>query len=226
MTETKRSTPDKRQGQLPATADPLGPTVLLAGEDQADYDRLAAQITAAVRPQDIIEAIWVRDVVDLVWEIMRLKRLKVSFLRSCALEGVEAVLDGLVAYGEAGTLAREWHRGSATAIATVDALLAAAGLTFEAATALTFAGRLDEVERIERMIDRAESRKNTALRELDRHRAALAERLRRAMEEVQDAEFSEVPAVEEPQLKHASDEDERLGWYPGENGERVKRYAS
>ena len=96
----------------------------------------------------------------------------------------------------AEALARERHRGDAEAIATVDAVLAAAGLTVEAATAHTFAGRLDEVERIERMIYLAEKRKNAALRELDRRRDALAEQLRRAAEEVQDAEFSEVPAGE------------------------------
>jgi hypothetical protein len=83
---------------------------------------------------------------------------------------------------------------------------------------------LDEVERTERMIDRAQSGKNVALRELDRHRAALAEQLRRA-EDVQDAEFSEVPAGENARLKrHPSDEEERLGWHP-DNDTRVERHA-
>ena len=58
MVQTKRSKPGEGKGGLPAKVDPLGPTVLLAGEDQASYDRLAAQITAAVGPEDIIEAIW------------------------------------------------------------------------------------------------------------------------------------------------------------------------
>ena len=82
MTQTKRSKPDNGKGGLPATADPLGPTVLLAGEDQAAYDRLAADITASVKPQDTIESIWVRDVVELVFESRRLRRLKAAF---CAL---------------------------------------------------------------------------------------------------------------------------------------------
>ena len=224
MVQTKRSKPGEGKGRLPAKVDPLGPTVLLAGEDQARYDRLAAQITAAVSPRDIIEAIFVRDFVDLVWETLRLRRLKVSYLRSCEWVGVEAVLQALVGDDQAEILARERHRGSAEAAATVDAVLAAAGLTFEAATAQTLANCLDEVERTERMIDRAESGKNVALRELDRHRAALAEQLRRA-EDVQDAEFSEVPAGENARLKrHPSDEEERLGWHP-DNDARVKRHA-
>ena len=139
MVQTKRSKPGKGKGGLPAKVDPLGPTVLLAGEDQASYDRLAAQITAAVGPGDIIEAIFVRDFVDLVWETLRLRRLKVSYLRSCEWVGVEAVLQALVGDDQAEILARERHRGSAEAAATVDAVLAAAGLTFEAATAQTLA---------------------------------------------------------------------------------------
>ena len=76
------------------------------------------------------------------------------------------------------------------------------------------------------MIDMAESRKNAALRELDRHRAALAERLRRAAEVVQDAEFSVVPAVQEARPRHdPSEDDERLGYYPGDNDAGLNRRA-
>ena len=52
--------------------------MLLAGEDLAHYERLSAQVTAAVEPCDVIEVFWVRDVVDLLWEVLRLRRLKAS----------------------------------------------------------------------------------------------------------------------------------------------------
>jgi hypothetical protein len=226
MVQTKRSKPGEGKGGLPAKVDPLGPTVLLAGEDQASYDRLAAQITAAVGPEDIIDAIWVRDIVDLVWETLRLRRLKVNFLRSCEWVGVDVVLHSLVGEDRAEILALERHKGSAEATAAVDAAFAAAGLTLEVATAQTFANCLNEVERIERMIALAESRKNAAFRELDRHRAALAQRLRRAAEVVQDAEFSVVPAVQEARPRHdRSEADERLGYYPGDNDAGLNRRA-
>ena len=51
--------------------------------------------------------------------------------------------------------------------------------------------RLNDIERIDRMIMNAEARRNTVLREIDRHRAALADALRRATENVRDAEFTE-----------------------------------
>ena len=226
MVQTKRSKPDEGKGGLPAKVDPLGPTVLLAGEDQASYDRLSAQITAAVGPEDIIEAMFVRDVIDHVWEVMRLRRLKASYLRSCEWEGVETVLEPLVPDGQAETLARARHRGNPEAVDAVDAVLAKAGLTIDAVTSNTLVKSLDEVERIDRMIDSAESHKNRALRELDRHRAALAERLRRAAEVVQDAEFSVVPAVQEARPRHdRSEDDERLGYYPGDNDAGLNRRA-
>lgn len=62
----------------------------------------------------------------------------------------------------------------------------------DAVMAQTLAIKLDAIERIDRMIMSAEARRNAVLREMDRHRSALADALRRATENVRDAEFTEV----------------------------------
>ena len=62
----------------------LGPPLLLEGEDAAAYAALNQGIRDAVVPKDIIEDIWVRDVVDLVWEAMRLRRFKAKFMNTSA----------------------------------------------------------------------------------------------------------------------------------------------
>jgi hypothetical protein len=62
--------------------------------------------------------------------------------------------------------------------------------------AQTLSQKLDDVERIERMLAQAEGRRHVVLREVDRHRAAVASRLRLASEEIQDAEFSDA-AIEQ-----------------------------
>ena len=54
----------------------FAPPPLLAGENSADYDELLAGISATVKPSDTVEEIWVRDLVDLVWETLRLRRFK------------------------------------------------------------------------------------------------------------------------------------------------------
>jgi hypothetical protein len=43
----------------------FGPSPLLAGEDAAAYDELLLHVTTSVRPSDILDEIWVRDIVDL-----------------------------------------------------------------------------------------------------------------------------------------------------------------
>jgi hypothetical protein len=84
--------------------------VLLEGEDGAHYDKLLTQVTAAVAPTDVIEEFWVRDVVELLWEAMRLRRLKASLLRSSAIKGVEQLLVPLLGYDKAGQLSRACTR--------------------------------------------------------------------------------------------------------------------
>ena len=74
----------------------FGAPVLLEGEDEALYEKLLTQGTAAVAPTDVIEEFWVRDVVDLLWEAMRLRRLKASLLRSSAMQGLEEILAPLL----------------------------------------------------------------------------------------------------------------------------------
>jgi hypothetical protein len=53
-----------------------------------------------------------------------------------------------------------------------------------------FIKHLDEIERIDRLITAAESRRHAALRDLERHRLMFAQSLREA---VVDAEFETVP---------------------------------
>jgi hypothetical protein len=48
---------------------------------------------------------------------------------------------------------------------------------------------MSRFERIDRMVMSAEVHRSAVLRELDRHCASFAQRLRRAVESVEDAEF-------------------------------------
>jgi hypothetical protein len=71
----------------------------------------------------------------------------------------------------------------------------------DAAMGETIALHLDQVERLDRTIVSLETRRNSLLREIDRHRGTRATALRRAAkdaEDAEDAEFEEVgPAADE-----------------------------
>ena len=172
----------------------FGPPPLLPGEDTAAYDELLARVSGAVKPADVLEEIWVRDVVDLVWETFRLRRLKANLLDANAHRGLERILVTFLGWDDAKSLAASWAQRDRSAIKQVDKLLASAGLTMDAVMAQTLSVKVDDIERIDRMIMGAEARRNLALRELDRHRASLADRLRRASDDVVDAQFEQVEA--------------------------------
>jgi hypothetical protein len=181
----KSASVPERVGRL----DLFGPPPLIEGEDTAAYDELLIRISSCVKPVDIFEDIWARDIVDLVWEAFRLRRLKASLMTAARHKGLEKVLVPLLGEEDASDLAEDWARRNPSAIKKVDKLLASAGLTMDAVMAETLSARLDHIERIDRLIATAEGRRNVILREVDRHRAALSEALRRAAQQVEEAEF-------------------------------------
>ena len=132
-----------------------------------------------------------RDIVDLIWETLRLRRLKAQLITAGAHQGLESVLKPLLGWPQNQHLAEAWARRDRTALKQVDKLLASAGLTMEAVLAETLAARLDEIERIEHMIAVTEARRAAALREIDRHRTALAEKLEHATQAL-DADYRDV----------------------------------
>jgi len=176
--------------QRPAGLTFLAPPPLFAGEDTAAYDELLARVSGTVRPADILEEIWLRDVVDLVWEVFRLRRLKAGLMTAVAHEGMAQVLRPLIP--DNLEAAQKWAARDEASVDRVDRLLATAGFTMDAVMGRTLALRIGEVERIDRMTMAAEARRNAALHELDRHRSGFAQTLRRVTREVDDAEFEVV----------------------------------
>jgi hypothetical protein len=162
----------------------LGPRPLIDGEDGTNYDVILERISADVAPADFVEEIWVRNVVDLVWESVRLRRLKSQLLHAAAHEGLERLLP-------ASELTRKWAWGDEKAMGKVERLLGRAGLTIDDVMAETLAARIDDVERIDRMVIIAEARRDAVLREIRARRLAFGQTLRRAGEAI-DAEFEDV----------------------------------
>jgi hypothetical protein len=170
------------------------PVPLLPGEKEADYASLAARVVGAARPDDAIEELLVRDVIDLTWEVFRLRRTKVGMLNASMSDGVEDVLDGLGHGGYTKQLGQSWRAGDKQARKEVEVTLNRAGLTIDEVTAKTIESKLDSFERLDRMLASAEARRNNTFREIDRHRNVLGAAARRSVEEIEDAEFRDVEA--------------------------------
>ena len=169
----------------------LGPRPLIDGEDGTNYDVILERISADVAPTDFVEEMWVRNVVDLVWESVRLRRLKSHLLHAAAHEGLTRVLTPMLGWASADHLSRRWASGDEEAVTEVEQLLGRAGLTIDTVMAQTLAARIDDVERIDRMVIIAEARRDAVLREIRSRRAAFGQALRRAGQAI-DAEFEDV----------------------------------
>ena len=172
----------------------IWPPPLLEGEDTAAYDELLVRISGAVKPADILEEIWVRDVVDLVWEAFRLRRLKANLMTVAAHKGLPEILEPLIGWTDAHNLAEGWAARQRGAIKQVDKLLASAGLTLHAVMAQALSLKLNDIERIDRMIATAEGRRNAILREVDRHRTVWGQNLRQAVQQIEAAEVKVIDA--------------------------------
>jgi len=171
---------------------PLPGPSLVNGDDAPTYAQLAARIRAAVAPTNVIEEIWARDVADLTWDVVRLRRLKAGLFTIGASDGMTQILCGLEKHAITGApKAREWAARKPAALVEVNAQLSAAGLDMGDVATSTFAARIDQFDRIERMLAAAEVRRAAALHAIDNRRAA--ERARAAAEE---AERAAVPPIE------------------------------
>jgi hypothetical protein len=191
---------------LQELADTFGEPALINGESREEYCALASQVFHAAMPGNGIERIFVRDVVDLTWEIRRLRRVAAQIVRNTRKRAMGSVLQDLYDEGTGKVTPASSHAGERAAAAMAksgklgeEALasnLKHYGLTPDVVTAAAFMSRTPGLERLERMILSAERRRSDALRQLDWMRQAFGKRLRNAVQDVVDAEVIEtIPAV-------------------------------
>ena len=102
LPSTSANAPPARPSAVPF----LAPPPLIEGEDAAAYDDLLARISGTLKPADILEEIWVRDVVDLVWDAFRLRRLKAHLLAAAAHEGMAKLIGPLLDWDFTDQIAR------------------------------------------------------------------------------------------------------------------------
>jgi hypothetical protein len=216
---TKQNNPTEKDGSNEQTATSNIETrinffarpPLLESEDPKAYDRLLDRVSDAVRPSDWIEEIWVQDVVDLSWEVLRGRRFKINLLTASIPDVIAKILvrPGKFEYftdqeGESGLrqvghidesdakeLAQKWAAKDPAALEEVNEMLAAKGQTMDTVEVRALVLALDSIETIDGLIMSAEIRRNAAFREINRHRdhKAFAKNLRDAIHEVDEAEL-------------------------------------
>ena len=163
----------------------FGPPQLLDGESREVYETLLARVTGTVNPKDVIEEIWVHDIVNLVWEILRLRRLRIALLSSSVGRGLQKLYYDRDEIVGVGRLIARWSAREPDAVKEVERFLKDHGLTMDAVMAHSFVACLDEIERIDIAMSRAEARRNAAQREIERRRSVFGQTLQRAVQQIE-----------------------------------------
>jgi len=83
----------------------------------------------------------------------------------------------------------KYGRHETEAVKLINEFLALHGKTMEDFISDALTAELTTIERIDRLISNAEFSRNASLREIDRHRAAFGQAVRRSVQDIEEAEF-------------------------------------
>ncbi len=109
------------------------------------------------------------------------------------LSSIDMHMDGVLnkaCLNRAEELVNEYGRRESGAVALINDLLAKAGMTIDALIVPHLKAQLQWLERVDRLTTVAETRRNASLREIDRRRFPLGEKMRRSMQEIEQRELT------------------------------------
>ena len=164
----------------------FGPPPLIPGEDGEAYESLLLAVAQALKPKDTVEWLDVKDVADFTWEGQRLKRLQTQLLsketRSCLRDHLQSAFR---ATGKDAAESQKLAAAVAEAHLTNDQELIAASrkklrdpIDLDAIASKALVKILDVYGTLDRMFTTTTVRRQGAIRDIERHRGALARRRR------------------------------------------------
>ena len=167
---------------------------LLITESAEEFDALRDAFEREIKPQGIIEQMYVHDTSSIVWEILRLRRCKVVIINSAFRRALEDLLKQLLrepgqyeyeVVDEAEALAQAWFTDQ-EAKKRVSELLSRVELDESAIEAEAIRRSSSDLELLDRMLTSLESRRNKALGCVAEYRASLAHQLRESADRIID----------------------------------------
>jgi hypothetical protein len=181
----------------------LGPSWIIDGEDPNLYEELLGRVGAAVEPQDIIDWLLVKDVVALTWQIHRSRRLRDGLVRFARREAMERLV--MIAWpgsdkrpdrnedSYAKRLADQWFSGAKSAKRDLVGILKGTGLSLDDVAVQALSIKAEELDRLDLQNEGYEHRRDAILQQIERRRRGWSKVVKRASEEIIDAEFTETP---------------------------------
>jgi hypothetical protein len=181
---------------------------ILINEFRAHYNQVLTSTIETIEPENTLEWILVKDLVDLTWEDRRLGKMKADIVNSTWKDAVRTILESLL-HGdleERRTAARELSGAyfSKEGRDRVLTILARHKLTEDAIAAHSLTLRLPELELIDRQVQRVRLARIAIARDLLHHRVAGAWKRPNDVLAIVDARASSIPLVPSDQTAPAS----------------------
>lgn len=77
---------------IPERLRPFAEPALIAGESREDYELLRQLLIEDIQPRSNLEWLWLFDLAELAWEILRYRKLKVRAIEMHRVKAIEALL--------------------------------------------------------------------------------------------------------------------------------------
>jgi hypothetical protein len=187
---------------LPSVRPLLGSSWIIEGEDPERYEKVLAEVGAAIQPIDFIDWVFVKDIVDLTWDIQRTHRRREKLMKIERLSSLQTLISSIL-YPSVDShlpegrrtvfqIVAEWARGNRKGIKRVEDLLAQAGLSMAEVNLQSLSAK--SFERLDERDERLARRRDETLRQIERRRSGWAKLVRRASEEIIEGEFHQLPS--------------------------------
>lgn len=166
---------------------------LLKGESVQQYNALFEVLVCQVAPVDLIEWLWVLNYLDCAWEILRVRRFKSILIDLQQKQALQAVI--------LKTLPSD--RGhTPSSLAQAEALWSADPTQFAnrsidplSVPAMAVVQIKQNLEALNKMLERAERRCDTIMQQLEYRREVFAHRARRAADNILNAKTEHVQSL-------------------------------
>lgn len=165
---------------------------LLKGESVQQYNDLLGILVSQVAPADLVEWLWVLNYLDCAWDVLRLRRFKsvlIDLQQKRALQGVilkmapdRSYTPASLAQAEALWLADPAH-------------FAKRGIDPLSVPATAVVQIRENLEALNKMLERAERRCDTIMQQLEYRREVFAHRARRAADTFLNAKTEQAPSL-------------------------------
>ena len=182
---------------------------LLRGEDRNAHRSLAAGVLAAIRPEDAVVLLFVKEFVEATWDIQRWRKMRTLLISMTQKDALRDILESLLGKDDipegsdrratAEGMVEKWFYDPGSQM-PVRRILGRLNLSDSAIEAQAAVLRLGDITMLEELIESAERRRKQALGMIEIYRASLATQLRAiSLGEMIKGEKQNIPLV--PNLK-------------------------